>query len=216
MRSCGPARSVPGFHLPTCSRLSSKKQVYLPKPQHAPSASRWSPAPSMLRWWRPGDRFEFRDAWIHAKRIGDPDPDRLSPEDWRHVDWTASTLGGLKIRVRWAGVIHLLEQAGLLRSHDPRLAALSPTGPAKQDAPVRGSGGAPPRHDWDAFWIEVALYAAQHDLDPARRRDLQQHMVEWARRELPDPPDEATIRTRLRRLFQRIVGSAPEVEWPSR
>jgi hypothetical protein len=156
--------------------------------------------------------FDYRCNSIYAKRVGLPDPDRLSPQDWRHVDWAAGTLGGHTIRVRWTDVIEQLRQVGLsLPSSDRKLTALAAQNTAKQNATERPRGGAPPRHDWDAFWIEVALYAAKHDIDPARRRDLQQHMVEWATGELQDHPDEATIRARLRRLYQRVAGGGSEV-----
>jgi hypothetical protein len=56
-------------------------------------------------------------------------------------------------------------------------------------------------HEWEGFWIEVALYAAKHDLDPEHRRDLQRHMEEWTATQWPEPPDKATIRRRLQRLF---------------
>jgi hypothetical protein len=55
----------------------------------------------------------------------------------------------------------------------------------------------------------VALCAAKHDLDPdpAHRRDLQQHMVEWAARELDIHLDKSTIRGRLSRLFQVVAAN---------
>jgi hypothetical protein len=62
-------------------------------------------------------------------------------------------------------------------------------------------GGGRPRHDWDASWIEVALYAAKHDLDLKHRQELQAHMVAWAAKTLCKPPDDATIRLRLAQLF---------------
>lgn len=73
--------------------------------------------------------------------------------------------------------------------------------PSGQDIPKR-PGGRPKRHDWDAFWIEVAWYAAENDLDVGHRQELQQHMVNWTAQEWQDPPDPATIRSRLAQLFK--------------
>jgi len=56
--------------------------------------------------------------------------------------------------------------------------------PAREQIPVvsrdrQSRGGLPPKHDWDSFWIEVALYAAENDLDPEHRTELQRHMQKW-------------------------------------
>lgn len=62
-------------------------------------------------------------------------------------------------------------------------------------------GGRQPSHDWDAFWIEVAWYAAKHDLEIAHRPKLQRHMLEWTGKHSKTPPDEGTIRKKLKELF---------------
>ncbi len=62
-------------------------------------------------------------------------------------------------------------------------------------------GGVAPKHDWDGFWIEVAHYAAKNDLNPEHRRDLQRHMQAWTAEHWLEPPDPATIRSRMKRLF---------------
>jgi len=64
--------------------------------------------------------------------------------------------------------------------------------------------GRPPKHDWDAFWIEVAHFAAKNDLMPEDRAELQQHMERWAVGAAPnDPMDSTTIRRKLQSLFAR-------------
>jgi hypothetical protein len=65
----------------------------------------------------------------------------------------------------------------------------------------RSIGGRPAKHDWEQFWIEVALYAAKNDLDPELRTELQRHMRKWAAKNWADPPDDPTIRRRIKRLF---------------
>jgi hypothetical protein len=71
--------------------------------------------------------------------------------------------------------------------------------------PLRFRGGRPVRHDWDEFWIEVVSYAAEKGLFPEDRLQLQQHMQEWTAQRWEEPPDPATIRARLRRLFDTIA-----------
>jgi hypothetical protein len=70
-------------------------------------------------------------------------------------------------------------------------------------APPKNTGGRPLKHDWDAFWIEVAHFAALQELDPKHRAELQRHMMDWTAANMKDPaPDEATIRSRLKRLYK--------------
>jgi hypothetical protein len=75
--------------------------------------------------------------------------------------------------------------------------------PAPAASPKHGHtlGGAPPRYDWESFWIEVVLYAAKHDLDLEHRNELHRHMCEWAAQNWPAPPDDATVRNRMAKLF---------------
>ena len=72
---------------------------------------------------------------------------------------------------------------------------------ASEAKAARNTGGTPLKHDWDGFWIEVALYAEKNELDPAHRPELQRHMEDWTARTSPKPPDGATIRARLARLY---------------
>jgi len=81
------------------------------------------------------------------------------------------------------------------------------TGQSQPDAGKgrRSPGGRPTIHDWDAFWIEVALYAARHDLVRDRRPELQRYMQEWAANRSDDRQmDDSTIREKLRSLFERV------------
>jgi len=63
------------------------------------------------------------------------------------------------------------------------------------------AGGRPPKHDWEAFWIQVAHYSAINDLHPDQRPELQNHMESWTAEEWLEPPDPATIRNKLARLY---------------
>ena len=73
-------------------------------------------------------------------------------------------------------------------------------GNATQESYAKNAGGRPPLHDWDSFWIEVALYAAENDLEDQHWRDLQKHMEDWTSDQGKKPPDPATIRKKLQRL----------------
>jgi hypothetical protein len=77
---------------------------------------------------------------------------------------------------------------------------------AKTAAPTGESGhspkGRPPRHDWDAFWIEVVIYAALNGLDEEHRQELRILMEKWTAEHSENPPDETTTRKKLARLYQ--------------
>lgn len=122
------------------------------------------------------------------------------------MNWKKGTLASHPVRVRWEHV----QQEFAIWLPNMRLdqRELSSGGSRPGRAAAR-AGGAHPRHDWDSFWIEVALYSAKHDFDPdpAHRRDLQQLMVEWAARELDTHLDESTIRGRLSRLFHVVAAN---------
>jgi len=149
------------------------------------------------------------EEWAVVERIDDPE--RVSPEGWQHVDWKSGTLNDYQIRVRWADVKQALNQSAIklrLELHkisgqraDPSVSGVA--GATAIEPPMRRSGGgAPPKHDWEAFWIEVALFAEKNELDPTHRSELQKHMVDWTAGTSLKPPDEATIRSRLARLYK--------------
>lgn len=62
-------------------------------------------------------------------------------------------------------------------------------------------GGRNPRHDWDEFWIEVAIFMAHNGQDKQDRPRLQKQMEEWTAHNWVEPPDPATIRRRLQKLY---------------
>ena len=74
------------------------------------------------------------------------------------------------------------------------------------DRPVpRNRGGAPTQHDWDTFWIAVALYASANDLFKEDRRAVRKYMEDWTSRHMDDPaPSPQTIRSKLQRLFEAV------------
>ena len=70
-------------------------------------------------------------------------------------------------------------------------------------------GGRPPTHNWEAFFAEVALVG---DRDNLKRGDswmhLRRHMIKWTKDNWPDPPDESTIKKKL-----KIVEDAWTKDW---
>jgi len=141
-------------------------------------------------WLDTSQQFEDSEDWVWSERIGGPD--LIALEGWQHVNWNEGTLAGHPISVRWDHVVRELATLAARVQRDSNKA----TGSAK-----RAAGGATPRHDWEAFWIEVALYAAKNDLNPEHRLELQRHMVDWTAHMWPEPPDPATIRARLKKLY---------------
>ncbi len=76
------------------------------------------------------------------------------------------------------------------------------------DAPQvgRSRGGRPPTHEWDTFWVEVALWTAENDVDePAKQRpELRRHMLQWVASWEP-APDASTVDKKLSMLWERAA-----------
>lgn len=68
-------------------------------------------------------------------------------------------------------------------------------------APAAARWGRPPQHDWDAIWIEVALFMADNGSDTQDRERLQTQMAKWTAERWKTPPDPATIRAKLKALY---------------
>jgi hypothetical protein len=137
---------------------------------------------------------------------------RLTREGWHEVDWDAGTIAGARILVRWSSAVATVRSERKDRARREASAQIT-AGSAAAAAlteqatppPAKTPGGRPVKHDWDAFWIEVALYAAKEDLQHQYRADLARHMKEWFGRQSPDPPDETTIEKKLKRLWDRVT-----------
>jgi hypothetical protein len=67
----------------------------------------------------------------------------------------------------------------------------------------RAPGGAPPRHDWDAFWIEVCIWSEANGFEERDRPALQKLMQDWTAKKWSEPPDASTIRKKLAQLYKR-------------
>jgi hypothetical protein len=78
--------------------------------------------------------------------------------------------------------------------------------PVPEKAALRGLGGRPAKHDWNAFWQEATIYAASNGLELENRPELQKHMEEWTAARWLDSPDAATIRKKLAELYAKAAG----------
>jgi hypothetical protein len=68
--------------------------------------------------------------------------------------------------------------------------------------------GKPPRHDWDAFWVEAVLYASKNDLFETERLDFQRHMQEWTASNMQDPaPSLSEIRKRTAKIYNAVAAA---------
>jgi hypothetical protein len=75
-------------------------------------------------------------------------------------------------------------------------------------ASVARAGGRPPRHDWDAFWIEGILYASKNDLFETERPVFNRYMLDWTASNMQDPaPSEPEIRKKIARLYDRVTAA---------
>ena len=65
----------------------------------------------------------------------------------------------------------------------------------------RNRGGRPPIHAWEAFWIEVACWAAKNDLQLDDRPELRRHMLAWFAKHSSAPPDDSSVDKKLSALY---------------
>ncbi len=63
--------------------------------------------------------------------------------------------------------------------------------------------GAPPRFDWDGFWVEVCRIVHNDGL-PETQNELVGRMAEWFEVHRKTAPDESTIKKKLRPLWQEL------------
>lgn len=152
--------------------------------------------------------------------------------DWEaaRVDWASGTVAGrwldqdirarLKIEVPWRRVEawgdlplrilrNKIEQNKQKLDRNTSTENMS-TQELKVDDSYRNSldrskGGAPQKHDWSMFWMEVAAYGAEHDLQEPDRLDLQKHMEEWTARKWLTSPDASTIRKKIVDLYRYLA-----------
>lgn len=69
--------------------------------------------------------------------------------------------------------------------------------------PTESKVGRPVEHDWEAFWIEVAVRMGLNGLEDVTRRELQTYMQIWCAEHSTNPPDDSTIRRKLAKLYAR-------------
>ncbi len=73
-----------------------------------------------------------------------------------------------------------------------------------------GRRGAPPRFDWDSFWIEVCRIVHEDGI-PITQSELVRRMNQWFDSQERGSPDESTIKKKLKPLWHtlRPAESAP-------
>ncbi len=69
---------------------------------------------------------------------------------------------------------------------------------------VRAPGpGAPPKHDWDAFYGFIARRVLDHGV-PRAQAELVREGLEWFDRQSATPPDERTVRRKVSALWRGL------------
>jgi hypothetical protein len=65
--------------------------------------------------------------------------------------------------------------------------------------------GAPTRHNWERFYVELCVRIHQHGL-PETQKELVEDMQDWIMDDpnWGDPPDESTIRKKVKVIWQRL------------
>jgi hypothetical protein len=141
-------------------------------------------------------RREGLTPWVQLSRSDIPGTVAVSHAGWAHVDWNTGTLANYVVRVCWEQVVQTLAPISPKESKE---------GGEQEVRSIRSTGGKPPKHDWDAFWIEVALYASKNDLIGVERTELQQHMERWSAEHMSDPtPNPATVRAKIKKLYDAV------------
>ncbi|MBF0095636.1 MAG: hypothetical protein HQL34_13960 [Alphaproteobacteria bacterium] len=70
----------------------------------------------------------------------------------------------------------------------------------------RGGPGAPPRHDWDGFWIAVCRHIHDSGL-PETQAALVRSLMDWLSTNTDSVPDESTVRKKVSRLWRSGMGA---------
>jgi len=118
---------------------------------------------------------------------------RVSSDGWNMVDWTSGTLCEHRIKLLWSDVRRELRPL----AWDQHVTTSKAISPSKR----KPGPGAPVKYDWDAFWIEVALWTAEWNLEEQDRTRLQKHMEGWTAETMSPAPDASTIRGKLAKLY---------------
>ena len=155
---------------------------------------------------------------------------RVVVNDWEKADpdWRTGTVAGWKlnngsrdrlpIEVNWLSLERWAPPLARDLASRARKAATSiavgadvtadasgkgpePAGAGNLD-PQRGRGGHPTLHDWDRFWIQVALWTAKNDVDEPEklRPELRRHMLKWVQG-LDKVPEASTVEKKLALLW---------------
>ena len=80
-------------------------------------------------------------------------------------------------------------------------AATSPDRKARPPGP-----GAPLRHDWDGFYIELCRQIHENGL-PSTQAALVRKLMDWFHANADQPPDESTVRRKITRFWKAGVGA---------
>ncbi len=66
------------------------------------------------------------------------------------------------------------------------------------------SGGRPPEHDWEAFWIEVARVANTPDGLPSTQSSLVDYIDGWFETEVGKAPARSSIEEKVSKLYKLL------------
>jgi hypothetical protein len=72
----------------------------------------------------------------------------------------------------------------------------------------QGRRGAPPRFDWDSFWIEVCRIVHEDGI-PLTQSELVRRMNEWFDSRNRASPDESTVKKKLKPLWHTLRPDEP-------
>lgn|GEM_PF-3112507 len=141
------------------------------------------------------------------------EPRWLSPADWLLVQWDTGRLHDHQVYILRADVMALLDPSQFSGRPDRR-GNRGPQGEVTSAGAVGAAslksnskhigGGRPPTRDWDAFWIEVAIWCEGNAFGDQDRQRLQSHMEDWCLEHAgnPDKPTHPqTIRAKLGKLY---------------
>jgi hypothetical protein len=100
--------------------------------------------------------------------------------------------------------IEVFEQEQGVGAAEPATNKPAATSPDRKSRPP--GPGAPLRHDWDGFYIELCRQIHENGL-PSTQAALVRKLMDWFHDNADQPPDESTVRRKITRFWKAGVGA---------
>lgn len=160
-------------------------------------------------------RFDHGDIRTRGRRTLGSDHEhlQLQARDWVaiNIDWDQNRApfdGFINSTFEFTdGHIHDIEA---FRDELFKCFGWDPTAPAiPAQEPLKNRGGAPPKYDWEAFYLEISIIA---DLDglPDTQADLERLMADWCLNLWRKEPSSSRLKAKISKIYNDPRKRAPE------